>query len=324
MATLANVKEQVKRLRGDNALVFVVFSDLHADAADSALVEALLQKLQTVTEKISPDAVIDLGDNLDMLGRRNHITNADLTAVLTRLFDRIHTAVDGPLFLINGNHDGIGTDFFKPHFWNAIVKGKYDNGMARYGTEGAYYYVDYPDAKTRLIFLSVPYESDLEKTNPHPLWAFGEEQLGWLRDVALDTAYDVLVFSHVPPYFCYRDDRPRMLEVWDGEKTALSHIRDLCGWIDDAADAAAILEKSGKAVGWFSGHTHNDEFWMPKERRGEDENPLSCRQSVIDRAILRPDGQMHVPVDVLVWVPDAKQMHIFRVGEEERVIQYTV
>ncbi len=313
------VMKRIQKLRQENALVFVLFSDLHTNDAAAEPTQTLLRAFTVLCERVAPDAVIDLGDNLAMLGRNRHISNQELSETLTQLFDSIHRAAKCPLFLINGNHDGIGTDFFKPALWNSVVKGKYDDGLAHYHSSGSYFYVDYAQAKTRLVFLSVPHESDMEAVNPRPLWSFGTEQLQWLQNDALNTDQAVLLFTHVPFFYRYRDNMTDMLEVWDGEKTRQSYISQLCGWIDDCGQAAAIIKASGKAVACFSGHTHEDSLWAPYETRNEDINLLPCPQIVTKKPVT-PSGSedgLGICLDILIWDPDQKEMQIIRFGDGE-------
>jgi len=310
--------QKVARVRTPSSLVLPYFSDLHTDAADSESVRRLTEALALVSASVKPDAVINLGDNLDMLGRKYHITNEALKETLTGVFDRTKSAVDCPILLINGNHDAIGTDFFKAELWNEVTKGKYDGGTAKYHTDGSYYYVDFEKARTRLIFLSLPYDSDIEAEHPTPLWGFGKEQIAWLRDIALKTEYDVLLFSHVPFYYEYRGDTESMLEVWNGHATAMSYISALCGWIEDLDEAVDIIEKSGRVKVCLSGHIHTESLWAPKETKGADTNPLPCQQYVTARPVMPArEDKTGIVIDVPVWVPEDKKLYIFRFGDGE-------
>ena len=315
--------EKVAKVRQPNSLVLPYFSDLHTRSADSESVTRLAEALALISKSVKPDAVINLGDNLDMLGRMFHISNEDLKATLTGVFDRTKAAVDCPMLLINGNHDAIGTDFFKAELWNEVVKGKYDDGLASYHTEGGYYYVDFAKAHTRLVFVSLPYDSDTEAEHPTPLWGFGDAQIAWLRDVALKTDYDVLLFSHVPFYYEYRGDTESMLEVWNGHSTAMSYISALCGWIEDLDGAVAAIEECGRVRACLSGHIHTESLWAPKEVKGEDKNPLPCPQYVTLRPVMPPkDGTLGIAIDVTVWNPDEGKLYIFRFGDgEDRVLE---
>ena len=87
-----------------------------------------------------------------MLGRNIHISNSDLKVVMEEILGSIYEVINTPLLLTNGNHDAIGTDFFKSDFWNRVVKNKFGNRDAVYDVAGSYYYVDYDKADTRLVF----------------------------------------------------------------------------------------------------------------------------------------------------------------------------
>ena len=324
LASLDAVKAKLDAIRTDSTLVFTVFSDLHTTGVEDDMTRQLLEALAAVSETLRPDAVIDLGDNLAMLGRNNHITNDQLTATLAGLFDATQQAVDCPLLLINGNHDAVGTDFFKPALWNGVVKGKYDDGLARYAEAGSYYYVDFDRVHTRLVFLSLPSDSDLEGEYPRPLWEFGQKQLTWMRVEALRTEYTVLLFCHEPLYYAYHGEfgpDDTLLEVWDGEKVTKTPVVNLCGWIDDLDEAVSILETSGRVAACFSGHTHKDSLWAPHQQQGEDVNPLSCYQVVTRNPVVPPwdreQPAIGVMLDVLVWDAAAKTIRMLRVGDGE-------
>ena len=165
---IRSIKERLEKIRTDGSLVFALFSDMHTRCAEFEDTNILSSALHELCREVRPNAVINLGDNLAMLGREEHITNDRLKVTLTEIFDKLKGAVSLPLFLINGNHDAVGTDFFKPSLWNEVVKGKYDDSLASYSDNGSYYYVDYDEANTRLVFISLPSDSDLESEMPCP------------------------------------------------------------------------------------------------------------------------------------------------------------
>ncbi len=308
------IKEKLEAVRGESSLVFTLFSDLHTRSREYDKTNRLCEALSVLCEEIKPDAVIDLGDNLAMLGREEHITNDRLVLTLTEIFDKIKDSADCPLFLINGNHDAVGTDFFKSWLWNGVVQGKYDGGLASYSKTGSYYYVDYANSDVRLVFISLPYDSDTDAKMPTPLWMLGKEQILWLKDVALNTEKDVLLFSHVPLYYEYMGDKSKTLAVWNGERAALSTISSLCGWIEDRNEAADVINSKGNVIACFSGHTHRDAMWEPFEERGAHKNPLACRQ-IITREPMTKDND--IAIDVLVYSPKDKSCSMLRFGEGE-------
>ena len=131
------LKAKLDEFKEPSSLVFALFSDLHTSGVQTESTDKLVEALDAVCKRVNPDAVINLGDNLAMLGRTEHIANDQLLSVFSGLFDKIKSASNAPLFILNGNHDGIGTDFFKPEFFNSAVKGKYDDGLAKYDGEGS-------------------------------------------------------------------------------------------------------------------------------------------------------------------------------------------
>ncbi len=311
--------EKIAQLRRADSLVLALFSDIHVGSVDDGRVDLLCETLSHINAEINLDAVVDLGDNPSMLGRRYHSTNEELTEFFTKLLSKIQAAAGVPLICVNGNHDAVGTDFFNADFWNAIVKNKFGVSNAVYGG-GSYFYIDYPRSKTRVIVLSVPCGSDLTAEMPTPLWRYGEEQLEWLEGVALDTDYDILLLCHTPPYDYYIGDMEATLGTWDGEKGRVSTIAALCGWTDDSEKIAEITSSHtrSKILAMFSGHTHFDSLWQPFENRGDFTNPLACTQVVMKGPAHELDEQsVGMAVDIAVWTPSENTFKIFRVGDGE-------
>ncbi len=321
---IASAAEKINAIRKKDSVIFPLFTDLHVPGADCTQIDTLCKVLQDITSKIPCDMVVDLGDNTGMLGRAQHIKNDALHTVLKTILDKVYTSAGCPLFTANGNHDAIGTDFFKADFWNSLVKHQYGTQNAVYGA-GAYYYVDFEKANTRFVVLSVPYDSDLEAEFPTPVWAFGEKQLNWLKNEALNVTGNVILLMHVP--FNYRDTtykETEMLEVWTGEKKAFSRITDLCGRIEDLDSAVSILDvfshkKDARLVACLSGHTHIDSLYEPKA----DSNPLPCHQIVTAGTFIPESNHQAfgISVDIAVWTPSENQLHLIRIGDgEDRLI----
>ena len=322
-----DAKEKIEANRKDDTIVMPLFTDLHTEAPDSPEVDTLCALLAELKKELSPDAVIDLGDNPAMLGRNRHIQNDDLKQWFEALLTRIHESAGCPLLTVHGNHDAPGTDFFKPDFWNALTKHKYGNTDAVYGETGSYYYVDSDKADTRFVVLSVPHESDIEAEFPTPMWGFGTEQLDWLEQTALNTDKQVIILIHVPFFDEYRGSLETTHPVWTGERAAVSRIWSLCGWIDDVERASAILnrfaETTGRLVACLSGHTHTDSLRGGFEEQDGYRNPLACPQTVTESFRLpKQDGRIYgFSLDVMVWTPSERYLALYRIGDgEDRVI----
>lgn len=313
---------KISGLRSEDSLVFPVFTDLHTIDADHIYTKKLTETLKLITENLEYDAVINLGDNFDMLGRNIHITNDELKARFERVLTAIYEASGKhPILCANGNHDAVGTDFFKPDFWNDITKGKYGNTSAVYGEEGSYYYVDYIKANTRLVVLSLPYDSDIEAEMPTPLWGFGKKQLEWLEKTALDTALNVILVSHVPLYYKYIGDMEATLGVWDGSSAKTSYISVLCGDIEDRNEAVRIINAYNdrpdtRLVTCLSGHIHDDSLWQPYEERNGETNPLPCKQVVTASSCIGiKEPEYGIRIDVAVYTPSKNEFILVRIGD---------
>ena len=320
---ILKASEKINKIRKEDSLVFPIFSDLHASGKDEKF-NLLCDTLAEITKEIQTDAVLDLGDNLGMLGRTIHISDADLEQLLTDMFSEMKEKINCPILFANGNHDAVGTDFFVSSFWNKIVKQKYGGENAVYDTEGSYYYVDFPKADTRLVVLTVPCDSDFEAEHPTPVWAFGEVQLKWLKEKALDVKGNVILVMHVPFYYHHYGEEDVLIEVWDGMKVRTSYIPDLCGRIFDREQALEILnafseKENTRLVACISGHTHKDELWLAGEQKGQHQNGLPCPQIVTTGACIPQDTheKFGVSVDVAVWTPSENTLKFFRIGDGE-------
>lgn len=323
-ASVDEAVEKINAMRAEDSLVFPIFTDLHTKDIDDEYMDRLIPALKLITEKLDYKAVINLGDNFGMLGRDIHISNEELKARFERVFTTVYDAVKHPVINVNGNHDAPGTDFFNPDFWNEITKGKYGNTMAVYGDEGCYYYIDYREANTRLVILSLPYDSDIEADMPTPLWGFGKKQLNWLKETALNTDKDVIILSHVPFWYKYFGDTESTLGVWTGSEAKESYISALCGWIEDLDEAVSIIEEYDKRpdtrlVACLSGHMHTDSFWTPYEAKGERKNPLPCHQVVTTATCFTENVELEtgISIDVAVWTPSKGELNMVRIGDGE-------
>lgn len=344
--------EKIKLHASENSLVIPIFTDLHARNEEDAALDILVRMLDKLSKGTKLDAVVGLGDNLAMLGRLHQASNERIQGFLSTIFDRVSEATNVPLYLVHGNHDGIGTDFFNAEFWYSVVGQKYDQGLAQRDDHSAYFYVDCDQQSMRVIALSIPCGSDLNVNDPTPIWAFGQKQLNWLAQQALDTpeGWDVLVLCHVPFFSEYRGERESKLRVWLGDRESEAYKCNLCGWIDDRATAEAILSayhegktysdpqngvcvdyshKGGKLMACLSGHKHLDMFMQPGEAIGLDENRLPCPQVVTTSADvvynkkLRADMEYGISIDVLVLNPEQRKMNLIRLGDgEDREFTY--
>ncbi len=304
------LKAKLNNVRTPDSLVFTIFSDLHSSGNDEAL-DTLTKYLKMITDELKPDLAINLGDNLSMLGRDTHLSNEDVENILSRVLETLKSSVSCPLLNTNGNHDAVGTDFFDRELWNRVLDKNTESIIS--SRKNGYYYLDI--GFVRLVFLSVPYGSDINKEHPTPLWAFGDEQLEWLKG-ALNTKNDVILFCHVPIFYKFGGDMERMIDVWTGTEVKRAFVKDLCGLVEDADKACEIIKQAGNVIACFSGHTHKDQLFPPLS-----ENPLPCYQVVTRNPVpfsyAIDKGVYGIAIDVVVFNPKLKEFFIFRFGDGE-------
>ncbi|MBO5197872.1 MAG: metallophosphoesterase [Lachnospiraceae bacterium] len=350
-AEVEDTAAKLQALAEADSLIIPIYTDLHTSSLKGESFRLLIQGLKEISAIRKPNAVISLGDNLSMLGRTEHASNARIRELLTGIFDQTADAVgDVPCYILHGNHDGLGTDFFDREFWYSIVGNHYDNQKARREGHSAYFYVDEQKSHSRLIFLSLPSGSDVEAELPTPLWEFGDIQLKWLAETALNPEsmqeiQNIILFCHVP--FTTPSESGVMtakLGVWTGVRAAESYIKALCGWISDREEAEKILKAyashtayheekrnihadytAAKAplIACISGHNHNDRVILPGQQNGTHPNHLPCPQILIGGADprvnpeLREQIQIGVSMDILIFTPSKGRLSLIRLGDGE-------
>lgn len=188
--------EEVERVTGKVAsqtetgdLVLFLLTDTHAMV--NGTWQDTAANLLAVQEKIAADGLVHLGDLTDgtVSGRLTRQYAEEMLEDLGRLKIPVHVVL--------GNHDANyfhdNPEVLSLHEQAAI----YQQGAASHkqDRDKTYYYVDNPEHKLRLIFLSA-YEN-----NALPRYGFGVGQIEWLRDTLAGTAkdYQVLIFSHDAP-----------------------------------------------------------------------------------------------------------------------------
>ena len=334
------VRGRIDALSMKDPLIIPIITDMHVRGLDDQCFKTLCDSFSVLKDSIRMDALISLGDNFAMLGREEHITNEHVSELLTGFGEKLSHAADAPAFFINGNHDGIGTDFFSPELWRGAVTGRFDRGLERHDGDSVYYYVDYPEKNLRLVFLSVPYGSDIDTDYPTPRWAFGRRQIDWLDRVALDVPdkTDVIIFSHVPFNYYYASEKDWKIATWDGKRQTESFVSALCGWIDDREGAERVLydfvlhrgrfieKKDIALLACIAGHEHYDALFAPGQSIGDLTNRLTCPQVLIGAAnsrinpAFRNNARLGVSIDIMVYEDGRLELVRFGDGEDHRIL----
>lgn len=259
---------------GGPTVVFPYVTDTHFPWSDRGRQRVIenISVIKEISEQISVDAVGMLGDIPSMWGREG----VSDTIIYERLrwYSNQYTQVFDKWLNINGNHDADSTDFFNNENWYALGNAKHNRSYVCREGNSPYYYVDFPDMKLRMVFMSIPCSTEAtrltqgitivypEERTVHTYWGAGEEQLKWLANTALKTGdgWEVIVFSHTPINYQY------------------TSVNDLMGRVEDKVDIEGIFGayhnhttyENGNIVADFSdyhttkvllaisGHTHYD------------------------------------------------------------------
>lgn len=166
-------------------------SPLNADAHETA--ESTLQNLKRLCGILPIDGILHTGDFVEQkyyeyAGLSNESVYECISKYINRLAD-----CGKPVYPIVGNHDGKLANNSDADIWynncNGKILTKYNKVVL--GSNLNYYYVDYQEARTRLVCLAIPDDN---------YWGPGGEQLNWLVNTALDTpdGFGVIVAYHMP------------------------------------------------------------------------------------------------------------------------------
>ena len=175
----------------EGGLVFALLSDSHFTVAGTW--EDTLNNLKSVHDQVHFDMIIHLGDLTDGITPEN-VTEAYAKTMIKQLEE-----LEIPVFNCLGNHD---TNYFwynREELTEEKMSDLYIKHTEKYGSvhekSDLWYYVDIPEKKLRLIFLSGFNNRQIQK------YGFPDEELEWLEQVLKDTAvgYKIALFSHIPP-----------------------------------------------------------------------------------------------------------------------------
>lgn len=126
------------------------------------------------------------------------------------------------------------------HYREVISKVRIHNGdiMTTDG-ESNYYYVDFRSDNIRVVLLNCVdgnYESDYDSTA-----MFGDRQVEWFKNEALNTDAYVLIMTHVP-----------LIKEFPGNDSSVVKNGDT---VREAIEE--FIKNGGKFIAYFNGHTHN-------------------------------------------------------------------
>lgn len=235
----------------------------------------------------------------DMFTADTGVTLAQIPNAYAKAWEYLSPIGADKILAVKGNHDawtgsdGGGNNYIKglppEKLYRQLFAPQAMDIRRVFGNDGSYYYVDDLPLKTRFICLNsqwAAYEENADGTAKYTTQkgvGFGQEQLEWLTDIALDVPenYSVILALHVPPTDSLADGRhyasgenARDMSVLRGIITAYCDKTTYSGSYthttrgaylqeDTWADVAVSCDFSGyegELLGIFCGHSHYDQF----------------------------------------------------------------
>lgn len=307
-------------------LMLVWFSDLHrkpfTGTADAPVANSdeyfynTVELMKYLRKRLPIQATLDTGDII--LGTQPFLSfsaerNFKYEAEYLRSFDE---ACENYLYA-PGNHDGYNANSVNLQDTEYQIGASVLNDRIESKQPGkCYYYLDYPDIKTRLLVLAIPGDG--------AGLGLGEEQLRWIAETGLGNVpdrYGVILAYHVPTV-CIS-----WLESGNGGFTNRISFEGLINAFHNHttyADSVVSADFSGKSgtkiIAALNGHMHFDAISSPGEVFTQDKgregtakagesltNNLPCKQIIIDAAYKGV-------VDIVIYVPDDGKIYTKRIG----------
>ena len=289
----------------EKCMLIAFTTDNHYGASDGKNWNDTINSIKTINNKYKLDVVIDGGD---MINGDETVANAKerLSGMIADMDIK-----NVKSYAAVGNHDDnsftatpqvlipqadLYALFGRPFSTNYDVL----NGEKVYG------YKDFDSLGIRFIVL----DSRLGDTRvgDDPLnWGFDTDQISWVENVALDTDYQVVFFSHcgLTKEYSVGNYQPVNGDVLRGK-------------------IETFIGNGGTVIGFFHGHTHWDFIGQKSETNGFHEVSTGCSRVQNYTPSYSPDGAT-VPtrengttsqelIDIICIKPDSREVDMIRFG----------
>lgn len=269
----------IKSFATSSATVFNIVTDTHErywESDDVRAYDMSFENIRNVNKIYKSNALIHLGDILspNNTNTGKYDSQDVVNAHLKSFFERMRNAHENSVIML-GNHEDIhgagGGGDAKAIYPSVAI---YDYSYNRYKNR-PFFYINNSTGKIRSIFLCCPYQWEGKSSN----WTFGQEQIDWLIDTALNVENDwhCIFFSHTPLV---------------SNDMSSSDYQDVIGVINAfnsqttfTTSYGKVADFSGKAgtksVAWVCGHEHYDLVVEPKDKTVYPNNDLDCHIIVI-------------------------------------------
>lgn len=261
---------------GKNCVTFAWAADLHIPNNAMGRTEYLGRVMGKMLDNCEAPFAIISGD----MGTRGSMPTEDEYMEVIQQAHRHLAPLWGSdrLLMALGNHDGVFGDatqgknlsdrLSQEKMWNTFFRGQALDFRRVFSDNGLYYYVDNIPQKTRFIVLNSHFAADLSDRNVYETSCYGQAQLNWFSDVALDmpSGYGAVIITHVAPRkvnaqsIYYTVDYYQLNGIINAyiNKTAYSgSYSGTDGWTssDISVDFSGA---KGEIIAMFTGHEHRD------------------------------------------------------------------
>lgn len=276
--------ETIKSLQtsgGKSCVSFAWASDTHIPDNATGRTEYLGRVMAKMLDNCEiPFAVI----SGDVVTRGSQHTEAELVERQAQIpFHLAPLWGTDKLLVALGNHDGCwgdSTGYYKRQYtperlWQTYFRGQTLDFRRVFSDDGSYFYVDNVAQKTRFIVLNSQFGGEYTEdsngfavNNRFKTSCYGQEQLDWLSEVALDmpSGYGAVIITHVPPKAVngatepYTADYAQFIGIINAycNKTAYSgSFAGVDGWTSNSV-SVDFKNAQGEIIAVFAGHVHED------------------------------------------------------------------
>lgn len=270
--------ETVKALQtagGKNCVSFAYASDTHIPDNDNGRTTDIGKVMAKMLDNCEIPFAVLAGD---INTRASYATEAGLVNAQNQM--PVHLAPlwgTDRLLMALGNHDGCWGDssgyyrhqFTPERMWQIFFRGQALDFRRVFSDDGLYYYVDNVAQKTRFIVLNSHFGGEYAENSNG--WAvnnrfgtscYGQEQLDWLADVALNMpdGYDAIIFAHVPPNINYTVDKAQFIGIvnaYNNKTLYTGSYTGISGWTSSNV-SVDFTDANGEIIAMFTGHVHGD------------------------------------------------------------------
>ena len=261
---------------GKDCVSFVWASDTHIPDNHTAKTDNLGRLMAKMLDNCEIPFALLTGD----IGTRaSHAEEAALIAAQEKIPQHLAPLWGTDRLLVAlGNHDGCwgdATGYYKhqlnpDQMWQMYFRNQALDFRRVFSDDGMYYYIDNAAQKTRFIVLNSHFAGEYAEDENG--WAvndrfatscYGQEQLDWLADVALDMpdGYSAVLSAHVPPNIEYTVDKQQLIGIVNAycNKTAFSgsYTGGVDGWSNSTVNVD-FTDAKGEIIAMFAGHVHGD------------------------------------------------------------------